>query len=66
MTLFLVGIILSTPPLGFSQAPSLHRSRYFALSLTFRKAASLDVITDPPVVLHTEPKIGLIGSNYEQ
>ena len=39
---------------------------YFALTLTFRKAAFLDVITDPPVVLHTEPKMGLMGTNYEQ
>ena len=35
---------------------------YFALSLTFGKAA----ITDPHVVLHTEPKMGLMGTNYEQ
>ena len=39
---------------------------YFGLTLTFRKAASSDVITDPPVVLHTEPKMGLRGTNYEQ
>ena len=37
---------------------------YFGLTLTFRKAASSDVITDPPVVLHTEPKMGLRGTNY--
>ena len=39
---------------------------YFGLTLTFRKAASSDVITDPPVVLHTEPKMGLRGTNYER
>ena len=36
---------------------------FFALTLTFRKTASWDVITDTPVVLHTEPKM---GTNYEQ
>ena len=40
--------------------------QYFAPILTLRKTASLDEITDPPVVLHTEPKIGLMGTNYEQ
>ena len=39
---------------------------YFDLTLTFRKATSLDVITNPPVVLHTAPRIGLMGTNYEQ
>ena len=39
---------------------------YFALTLTFRKGTSLDVITDPPVVLYTEPKMGLMGTNYQQ
>ena len=39
---------------------------YFALTLAFRKAASLNMITDPPVVSHTEPKMGLMGTNYEQ
>ena len=39
---------------------------YFGLTLTFRKAAFLDVITDPPVVLHTEPEMGLRGTNYER
>jgi hypothetical protein len=39
---------------------------YFGLTLTFRKAPSSDVITDPPVVLHTAPKMGLMGTNYEQ
>ena len=24
------------------------------------------MITDPPVVLHTEPEMGLRGTNYEQ
>ena len=39
---------------------------YFGLTLTFRKAPSSDVITDPPVVLHTAPKMGLMGTNYER
>ena len=33
---------------------------YFGLISTFRKATFLDVITDPPVVLHTAPRMGLI------
>ena len=37
---------------------------YFGLTLTFRKAAFLDVITDPPVVLHTQPENQ--RTNYEQ
>ena len=39
---------------------------YFDLTLTFRKATSLDVSTDPPVALHTAPRMGLMGTNYEQ
>ena len=39
---------------------------YFGLTLTFRKAAFSDVITDPPIVLHTEPEMGLRGTNYER
>ena len=39
---------------------------YFGLTLTFRKAPPSDVITDPPVVLHTAPKMGLMGTNYER
>ena len=39
---------------------------YFGLTLIFRKAMSLGVITDPPVVLHTAPRMGLIRTNYEQ
>ena len=38
---------------------------YFALKLTFRKAIDDDVVTDPPVVLNTDPVMGLIGNNYE-
>ena len=26
----------------------------------------MDVITDPPIVSHIEPKMTLMGSNYEQ
>ena len=39
---------------------------YFALTFTFRKAASLDVFPDPPVVLHTETMMRLMGTSYEQ
>ena len=38
---------------------------YFALKMTFRKAIDDDVVTDPPVVLNTDPIMGLIGNNYE-
>ena len=38
----------------------------FWSNVNFRKAASSDVITNPPVVLHTEPEMGLRGTNYEQ
>ena len=38
---------------------------YFALELTFRKAIDDNVVTDPPVVLNTDPIMGLIGNNYE-
>ena len=38
---------------------------YFALKLTFRKAIDDDVVTDPPVVLNTDPVMGLISNNYE-
>ena len=38
---------------------------YFALKLTFRKAVDANVITDPPVVLQTDPVMGLPGNNYE-
>jgi len=38
---------------------------YFALKLTFRKAIDYNVVTDPPVVLNTDPVMGLIGNNYE-
>ena len=37
---------------------------FFALKLTFRKAIDDDVVTDPPVVLNTDPVMGLIGNNY--
>ena len=38
---------------------------YFALKLTFRKAVDANVITDPSVVLQTDPMIGLPGNDYE-
>ena len=38
---------------------------YFALKLNFRKAVDADVVTDPPVVLQTDPMTGLPGNNYE-
>ena len=38
---------------------------YFALKLTFRKAVDVNVITEPPVVLQTDPMRGLPGNNYE-
>ena len=38
---------------------------YFALKLTFRKAVDANVITEPPVVLQTDPMRGLPGNNYE-
>ena len=33
---------------------------YFGITLTFRKAAILDVITDSTLVLHTDQKIRLM------
>ena len=37
---------------------------YIALKLIFRKAVDQHVVTDPPVVLNTTPKMGLIGDDY--
>ena len=38
---------------------------YFALKLTFREAMDQGVVTDPPVLLHMNPKIDFTGTNYE-
>ena len=38
---------------------------YFALKLSFRKVVDANVITDPPVVIQTNPMLGLPVSNYE-
>ena len=38
---------------------------YLFLSLTSRKAADQDDITDPPVVLNMKPKAGFVDTNYE-
>ena len=35
------------------------------LVLKIRKAIDDDAVTDPPVVLNTDPVMGLIGNNYE-
>ena len=38
---------------------------YFVLSLTFRKAADQDDVTDLPVVLNMKPKTGFVGTTYD-
>ena len=39
--------------------------KFFVLSLTFRKAADQDEVTDPPVLLNMNPKTGFVCVNYE-
>ena len=40
--------------------------RYFALTLTFRKAASLDVIIDSPIVYYTLNQNGVNGNQLQR
>ena len=38
---------------------------YFVLTLTFKKEAHQNEVTDPPVVLNIKPKTGFVATNYE-
>ena len=39
---------------------------YFVLTLTFKKAAHEEEVTDPPVVLNMRPKTGFVATDYER
>ena len=43
----------------------LHFKWYVALKVVFRKTSDSRVITDPPVCFRTDPRVGLISTDYQ-